>query len=313
MISPASSASTARRTFRGSGYIALSSMIIYRKGGKDGTTPRMTKPALFFVVLALAVPACNQGGGGGGGSVKLDTDDQKTLYALGLILGRNVAGFNLSASELDTVKAGMTDAALGKKPKVELEQYGPRVNQLRNKRMSAKADDEKKKGKAFEDKAAQEQGAERTASGMVFKSLGGGSGESPKASDTVKVNYKGTLTDGTEFDSSYKRGQPAEFPLMGVIPCWTEGVQKMKVGEKAKLVCPSNIAYGDQGRPPTIPGGATLVFEVELVGITTNAQPAMPGMPQMSAPAPGGPQPTIPGAHPTTAPSGTKATPPTKK
>jgi len=260
----------------------------------------MMKPALFLFVFALAAPACNQPGSGGG-SVKLDNDDSKTLYALGLILGRNVAGFNLTSSELDLVKAGMTDAALGKKPQVELETFGPKVNQLRNKRMSAKADDEKKKGKAFEDKAAAEAGAERTPSGMVFKSLGGGTGEQPKNTDTVKVNYKGTLTDGTEFDSSYKRGQAAEFPLMGVIPCWTEGLQKMKVGEKAKLVCPSNIAYGDQGRPPTIPGGATLVFEVELVGITTKAQPAMPGMSMPGAP---------PGGHPLTLPSGHAATPP---
>lgn len=265
----------------------------------------MMKPALFLLVATLALPACNQQGGGGG-SVKLDTDDQKTLYALGLILGRNVKGFNLTASELDTVKAGMTDEALGNKPKVELEQYGPKVNQLRNKRMSAKAEDEKKKGKAFEDKAAQEPGAERTPSGLVFKSLGGGSGESPKNTDTVKVNYKGTLIDGTEFDSSYKRGQPAEFPLMGVIPCWTEGLQKMKVGEKAKLVCPSNIAYGDQGRPPTIPGGATLVFEVELVAITTKAQPAMP---QMSMPPSGHGVIPPPSGHGATPPKA----PPTKK
>jgi FKBP-type peptidyl-prolyl cis-trans isomerase FkpA len=249
-------------------------MIIYSRRKKDATTGAMTKPALFFLVFAFAMPACNQHGGGG--SVKLDNEDSKTLYALGLILGRNVAGFNLTQSELDTVKAGMSDAALGKKPQVELETYGPKVNQLRNKRMSAKSEDEKKKGKAFEDKAAAEAGAERTPSGMVFKSPGGGSGEQPKNTDTVKVNYKGTLTDGTEFDSSYKRGQPAEFPLMGVIPCWTEGLQKMKTGEKAKLVCPSNIAYGDQGRPPTIPGGATLVFDVELVGITTKPQTSMP-------------------------------------
>jgi FKBP-type peptidyl-prolyl cis-trans isomerase FkpA len=287
-------------------------MIIYSARGKDATTVAMTKPALYLFVLALAMPACNARGGGGGGSVKLDTDDQKTLYALGLILGRNVAGFNLTASELDTVKAGMGDAALGKKPQVELETYGPKVNQLRNKRMSAKSEDEKKKGKAFEDKAAAEAGAERTPSGMVFKSLGGGSGESPKNTDTVKVNYKGTLTDGTEFDSSYKRGQPAEFPLMGVIPCWTEGLQKMKVGEKAKLVCPSNIAYGDQGRPPTIPGGATLVFEVELVGITTKAGP--PQMPGMSMPgAPGGHPLTLPTGHPTMTPGAHPMTPPPAK
>jgi len=227
----------------------------------------MTKASLYLLVFALALPACNPGSGGGGGSAKLDTDDQKTLYALGLILGRNVAGFNLTAAELDTVKAGMSDAALGKKPQVELETYGPKVNQLRNKRMSAKSEDEKKKGKAFEDKAAQEAGAERTPSGLVFKSLGGGAGEQPKNTDTVKVNYKGTLIDGTEFDSSYKRGQPAEFPLMGVIPCWTEGLQKMKVGEKAKLVCPSELAYGEQGNQG-IPPSSTLIFEIELLGIT---------------------------------------------
>src|SRR6476620_9336646 len=190
MISPASRAATARRTLRGSGVCGLISMIIYSAREKDATTAAMTKPALFLLVFARATPACNRPGSGGG-SVKLDNDDSKTLYALGLILGRNVAGFNLTPSELDLVKAGMTDAALGKKPQVELETFGPKVNQLRNKRMSAKADDEKKKGKAFEDKAATEAGAERTPSGLVFKSLGGGNGEQPKNTDTVKVNYKG--------------------------------------------------------------------------------------------------------------------------
>lgn len=108
----------------------------------------------------------------------------------------------------------------------------------------------------------------RTPSGLVYKELQAGSGKSPLATDTVKVNYRGTLTDGTEFDSSYTRNQPAEFPLNQVIPCWTEGVQKMKVGGKSRLVCPANIAYGAQGRPPVIPGGATLVFEVELLSIS---------------------------------------------
>jgi FKBP-type peptidyl-prolyl cis-trans isomerase FkpA len=94
-----------------------------------------------------------------------------------------------------------------------------------------------------------------------------GTGASPSASDSVKVNYRGTLIDGTEFDSSYKRNQPAQFPLSGVIRCWTEGVQKMKVGGKARLVCPSDIAYGDKGHPPVIPGGATLIFEIQLLEI----------------------------------------------
>jgi FKBP-type peptidyl-prolyl cis-trans isomerase FkpA len=121
--------------------------------------------------------------------------------------------------------------------------------------------------KAALDKAAAEPGATRTPSGLVYRELTPGTGESPKATDTVTVNYRGTLPDGTEFDSSYKRNQPAQFPLNRVIPCWTEGVQKMKVGGKSRLVCPAAIAYGDKGSPPTIPGGATLIFEVELLNI----------------------------------------------
>jgi FKBP-type peptidyl-prolyl cis-trans isomerase FkpA len=122
-------------------------------------------------------------------------------------------------------------------------------------------------GQAYLDKAAAEPGAVKTASGLVYRELRAGTGASPTASDTVKVNYRGTLVDGTEFDSSYKRNEPISFPLNGVIPCWTEGVQKMKVGGKSQLVCPSSIAYEDRGSPPVIPGGATLIFEVELLGI----------------------------------------------
>ena len=100
----------------------------------------------------------------------------------------------------------------------------------------------------------------------MYRELAAGTGDSPKATDKVKVNYRGTLINGTEFDSSYKRNAPAEFPLNGVIPCWTEGVQRMKVGGKSRLVCPSEIAYGDAGRP-SIPPGATLIFEIELLAI----------------------------------------------
>jgi len=121
--------------------------------------------------------------------------------------------------------------------------------------------------KAYLEKAAAEPGAVRTPSGLIYRELRAGSGGSPRASDAVTVNYRGTLVDGTEFDSSYKRNEPATFPLGQVIPCWTEGVQKMKVGGKSQLVCPASIAYGEQGSPPTIPGGATLIFEVELLRI----------------------------------------------
>jgi FKBP-type peptidyl-prolyl cis-trans isomerase FkpA len=117
-------------------------------------------------------------------------------------------------------------------------------------------------------KAAAEKGAEVSATGLVYRSLKDGAGASPAATDVVKVHYRGTFPDGKEFDSSISRGQPASFPLNRVIKCWTEGVQKMKVGGKAKLTCPAAIAYGERGTPGgPIPPGATLLFEVELLGI----------------------------------------------
>jgi FKBP-type peptidyl-prolyl cis-trans isomerase FkpA len=115
--------------------------------------------------------------------------------------------------------------------------------------------------------AAKEPGAVVTASGLVYRSLKDGSGASPLASDKVKVHYRGTFPDGKEFDSSYKRNEAIEFPLSGVIKCWTEGVQRMKVGGKAKLTCPASIAYGERGAGGVIPPNATLLFEVELLGI----------------------------------------------
>jgi FKBP-type peptidyl-prolyl cis-trans isomerase FkpA len=116
---------------------------------------------------------------------------------------------------------------------------------------------------AFADGAKEE----KTASGILITTMKEGSGASPKSADMVQVHYRGTLSDGKEFDSSFKRGQPATFPLNRVIPCWTEGVQTMKVGGKAKLVCPPNLAYGSRGVPGTIPPDSVLVFEIELLDI----------------------------------------------
>lgn len=116
-------------------------------------------------------------------------------------------------------------------------------------------------------KAAKEKGAIKTASGMVYKSIKSGKGKSPTAASTVEVNYRGTLTNGKEFDSSYKRNQSISFPLSGVIPCWTEGVQMMKPGGKAKLVCPPELAYGARGAGSDVPPNATLIFEVELLSV----------------------------------------------
>jgi FKBP-type peptidyl-prolyl cis-trans isomerase FkpA len=157
------------------------------------------------------------------------------------------------------------DSVAGK-PAIELNEWGPKIGALVAARQGRVAQHEKAAGAAYLLKAAAAPGAVKTDSGLVYREVTPGTGASPKATDTVKVNYRGTLVNGTEFDSSFKRNEPAQFPLNQVIKCWTEGVQKMKVGGKSILVCPSDIAYGDQGRPG-IPGGATLVFEIELLDI----------------------------------------------
>lgn len=197
-------------------------------------------------------------------------DDQKTLYALGLAISQSLGTFSLSETELDMVKHGITDGVLKRPQKVDLQTFGPKIQQLQQSRLAVAAESEKKAGAAFTTKAASEKGATKTESGIVITTIKPGTGAMPKATDTVKVHYHGTLTDGTVFDSSIKRGEPATFPLNKVIKCWTEGVQQIKVGGKSRLVCPSNLAYGDSGSPPVIKPGATLVFEVELLDIVTN-------------------------------------------
>lgn len=195
------------------------------------------------------------------------TDDQKTFYALGLMISQSLVPFALTESELDQVRSGMTDGVLKRTPKVDLQTFGPKVNQIQQARAAALAEKEKKAGAAFLTKAAAESGAKKTESGAIITTIKEGKGTTPKATDTVKVHYHGTLVDGTVFDSSVKRGEPATFPLNQVIKCWTEGVQLIKVGGKSRLVCPSALAYGDRGSPPTIKPGATLIFEVELLEI----------------------------------------------
>ena len=195
------------------------------------------------------------------------TEEQKTLYALGVAAGQGLAQFSLTEAELELVKAGMTDAILKKPLKAELQPYTTKIQELQRARLSVMAAEEKKTGQAFLEKAATAPGATKTSSGLVITTLKAGTGEAPKATDKVKVHYQGTLTDGTVFDSSFQRGEPVTFPLNGVIRCWTEGVQLMKVGGKSRLVCPSDLAYGERGAPPRIKPGATLVFEVELLEI----------------------------------------------
>lgn len=215
----------------------------------------------------------------------LTTEEDKTLYALGLALGLNITDFGLSARDLEIVKRGLGDAASGAKQEVDIKVYGPKVRDLAMAKAKERAAAETAKAAVFVDQALKEAGAVKTPSGMVFIEQKKGTGASPKSTDTVKVHYKGTLVDGKVFDSSYDRGEPAQFPLSGVIPCWTEGVQKMAVGGKAKLVCPPAIAYGERGSPPVIPPGATLVFEVELLEVGPPPAASRPAAPAAS-PAP---------------------------
>jgi FKBP-type peptidyl-prolyl cis-trans isomerase FkpA len=197
----------------------------------------------------------------------LKTEEQKTFYALGLALSQNLAPFNLSEAELELVKAGLTDGLLNRPRKVDLPAYAPKLQELQQSRLAVAATSEKKVSQAFLDKAAGEKGASKTPSGVIVTTVKPGTGASPAATDKVKVHYTGTLIDGTVFDSSVQRGQPATIPLDGVIKCWSEGMPTMKVGGKAKFVCPADVAYGDRGMPPRIKPGATLVFEVELLEI----------------------------------------------
>ena len=195
------------------------------------------------------------------------SDKDKTLYALGVAISQSLGDFALTEAEFEIIKSGLTDGVLKRPLKVDMEVFGPKIQPMAEARTAAGADKEKSAGNAFLAKAAAEAGAKKTASGAIVKTLKEGTGPSPTAANTVKVHYHGTLTDGTVFDSSVKRGEPATFPLGGVIKCWTEGVQMMQVGGKARLTCPASVAYGDRGAPPAIKPGATLVFEVELLEI----------------------------------------------
>lgn len=214
------------------------------------------------------------------------TDQEKALYSLGVATGRDLQGFTFTEQELEMVKAGFADGARdqAKMKTEEMQAVMPKLQDLYKTRMEAAAKKEKEAGAAFLAKAATEKDATKTASGLVFQNVKVGTGATPTPSDVVKVNYEGKFVSGKVFDSSIERKEPATFPLNGVIPCWTEGVQLMKVGGKAHIVCPPELAYGDEGRPPQMPGGATLVFDVELLEIV-KPEAAAAAAPAAPAPA----------------------------
>jgi FKBP-type peptidyl-prolyl cis-trans isomerase FkpA len=208
---------------------------------------------------------------------ELKTEDDKTFYALGLFLANRtqLATFNLTPAELALIESGLSDGAMGHTPKVDLQTYLPKVQTLAQDRLAAGAAAmavaEKKKGKEYLATIAAKDGIKKTGSGALIEMTKEGTGASPVPTDVVKVNYKGTTIDGKVVDSSEKRGGPATFSISQVVKCWQEALEFMKVGEKAMVYCPSDIAYGDAGHGADIPPGATLIFDLELVEIVKPA------------------------------------------
>jgi FKBP-type peptidyl-prolyl cis-trans isomerase len=182
----------------------------------------------------------------------------------------NLKSFAFTRHEMQLVQSGFSAGLAGSKPPIDIDSYRNKAQALQVARVAAQATKNKETGKAFRTKAAANKNTETTTTGIVITTLAAGTGVAPVATDKVKVNYDGKLLDGTEFDSSAKHGGPATFPLSGVVPCWTEAMQHMKVGGKSRIICPAEVAYGDRGSP-TIPGGSTLVFTVELLDIVKDA------------------------------------------
>lgn len=247
--------------------------------------------------LALALAAC--GAPAKPPEPTLDTDESKVIYGLGLMIAERLEGFSFTEAELATFESGLRDGVLNKEKKIDPATIEAQMQAFAAARRTQMAIQEKAAGAVYLEKMAGESGATKGPTGYVVRPLTEGTGASPGPNDEVTVHYHGTMRDGTVFDSSVDRGVPAEFGLGRVVPCWTQALQTMKVGGKYKLTCPSDLAYGDRGSPPSIKPGAVLTFEVELLDVKPGSAP--PESPHGMAPPAQG------------APPGSSATPPKPK
>ena len=209
---------------------------------------------------------------------ELTTEQEKLSYSLGLILGQKLK-MDIEDLDVDAFRSGVETIYSDEEPLLNDQQIGEVMQGFQQRKMEEQqqamaqlADENKKAGEAYMAENADKDGVTTTESGLQYEELAAGEGDSPEASDTVKVHYRGTLIDGTEFDSSYARNQPVSFPLDGVIPGWTEGLQLMKEGGKARLVIPSDLAYGPGGMGNAIGPNETLVFEVELLEVNPESE-----------------------------------------
>jgi FKBP-type peptidyl-prolyl cis-trans isomerase FklB len=231
----------------------------------------MKRFTFIFVTFSLVLPLFGQEK-----SPQLKDQKDKVSYSLGLNIGFNLGKQNISINP-DALTAGIKDAIAGK-PQLTTDQVKETMAAFEKDMMEKqKAAGEKNaaEGTNFLEENKKKEGVKTTASGLQYKAIKEGTGAQPKGNDTVTVNYRGTLINGTEFDSSYKRGQPATFPLNGVIKGWTEGLQLMKTGSKYQFFVPPNLAYGDRALGPDIAPNSTLIFDVELLGVKpTEAGPS---------------------------------------
>jgi len=233
------------------------------------TATPLRRPTRAAVASLVAI-VCAAGFAAGTASARTPTtDDEKTFYYLGTMAAQSIKDFQLSKDEAAWVVQGLQDALDKTAMDLDAAVFGPKLQTIAEARYKVALENEKAASQEYLEKAGKEKGARVTESGLIYTETAAGSGTQPGPTDTVKVHYHGTLRDGIVFDSSVMRGEPAEFPLNRVIPCWTEGVSMMKIGGKAKLVCPPEIAYGDRGAPPMVPAGAALSFDVELLEIVS--------------------------------------------
>ena len=224
------------------------------------------KRLLGFVIALLVAASATGPASAQSGAPR--TDEEKAFYAIGSAFAKNLQELKpVSERELELVVQGLRDVVGEKALAVEQQEGAELIRTMMQARRESAVANEVTAANDFLNLEAARSGAKKTASGLIITHTKAGTGPSPAATDTVRVHYHGTLRDGTVFDSSVQRGEPTEFPLNRVIPCWTEGVALMKVGGKARLVCPSSIAYGNRGMPPRILPGAALAFEVELLAI----------------------------------------------
>lgn len=218
----------------------------------------LTKTFVPFIATAMLSSALM--------AAEPETEDEKAFYFLGTAISSNLEMMNLSEREVEMVIAGLRDSLAGEAVELNQALYNQKLREITEQRIAAVANEERVASQEYVSKMAAEKGAVQTASGLVYLETKAGDGASPTATSRVAAHYHGTLRDGTVFDSSVDRGEPLTIGLNQVIPCWTEGIAMMKEGGKAKLTCPSDIAYGERGQGAILPNSA-LTFEVELIEI----------------------------------------------